>query len=232
MIIQPLIDFGLTEKEARAYVALLSLEIGNAQEIATAAGINRSTAYVSLESLKKQGFVSVSDEKNVRRYVATPPEVILRTAEDNAVKQDLILKKISDVLPEMKALSKNTKKKPLIKVFEGEEGMKSAANDLLTTREKMVRMYASSSQQFTQKRSDKNIKLKSIEPEIDTVHYGDEVANLEGEFPASLAIYDDKISYNTENTTLIIENSDIAVIMKKIFDLAFEEVKRSKKTRP
>jgi sugar-specific transcriptional regulator TrmB len=115
MILKDLVDYGLTEREAKTYLALLELEIGSAQEIANKSGVNRSTTYVTLESLKKSGLVSIADSETVRHYVATPPEAILRSAEDMAVNQQNILRKIQTILPDMKALYKGTKKKPWLR---------------------------------------------------------------------------------------------------------------------
>lgn len=57
VLIRNLTEFGLSDKEARIYLALLELEIATAFDTAKHAGINRSSTYVVLESLKKKGLV-------------------------------------------------------------------------------------------------------------------------------------------------------------------------------
>ncbi len=248
-------EFGLSEKEARAYLALLELEIAGVQEIAKASGINRSSAYVTLESLKNDGLVSVSDDKNVRQYVATPPEAILRSAEDKAHKQAEILKKIEKVIPEMKALFKGTRRKPIVKVFEGKEGLISAFEDVLTSREKLMRVYSSPGNlggiigsylpEFIQKRFKLKIRMHGIHP-ADDIHtrlmqehpnkfdsYA-LVPNSKEKFPADLAIYDEKIGYmsaDSGGTAIIIESKEMSSVMKNIFDLAFAEASRIKENK-
>ena len=49
-------------------------------EIVKASGLNRSSTYVTLEMLKKKSLVSITGEELVLRYVATSPEVLLRSA--------------------------------------------------------------------------------------------------------------------------------------------------------
>lgn len=254
MHIKSLIEFGLSEKEAKAYIALLELEIAGVQEIAKASGINRSSAYVTLESLKKQGLVSISDDKNVRRYIATPPEAILRSAEDKAHKQEQILKKIEKVVPEMKALFKGTKRKPAVKVFEGKAGLISAFEDVLKSREKLMRVYSAPGNlihiignylpEFVGKRFKLGIKMRGIHPADDIYSRAAQkpnkydtyaiVPHSNDKFPADMAIYDDKIGYMSADNggmAIIIESKEMSSVMKNIFDLAFVEATRIKKNK-
>ena len=52
-------ELGLSEKEARVYLALFELGPSVVSGLAKKAGINRSTTYVILETLAKRGLVSV-----------------------------------------------------------------------------------------------------------------------------------------------------------------------------
>ena len=121
-----LIDFGLSDKEANIYISLLELEIASVSNIAKHSNINRSSAYVVLESLKKKGLVGVSDDKKIQRYVASSPDILLRSAKESAEKQEKIKEAIESVIPELKSLYKDIKHKPIVKVFEGQEATKEA----------------------------------------------------------------------------------------------------------
>ena len=57
---------GFSPKEADVYISLLELGSAVVSDVAKKAGINRSTAYVLLESLEKKGFVSVSEKDNIK----------------------------------------------------------------------------------------------------------------------------------------------------------------------
>lgn len=125
MLIKNLIDFGLSEKEAKVYVALLELEAATANEVAKKTEINRSSTYVVLESLKKQGFVNISVDKTIKQYVATPPEALLHLAKKRAEKQEGIKTMMESIMPDLKALHKDTKHKPKVMVYEGVDSMKT-----------------------------------------------------------------------------------------------------------
>lgn len=245
LLINRLIEFGMSDKEARIYLALIELEIASVQEVAKTAGINRSSAYVVLEGLKKRGLVSVSDDKNVRQYVATPPEALHQIAESEARKHEEIRKNIDDIVPELRALHKSTKARPKVRVFEGREGLIAAFEDSLDNKEKMMRVSSSPGNlakiipnyllQYVSKRLGLGIKMNGIHPndELHRSYIVNSPKNIdtyilvsrdEYKFPADLAIYDDKVGFMSNQdggTAIIIESKVIAEVMKNIFDLAW-----------
>ena len=105
VLIKDLIDFGLSEKEAEIYIALLELEVATVQEIAKKTGINRSSSYVVLESLKKKGLVGISEDKSIQQFFASSPEVLLRAASESAKKQSSMLERIENIVPELKGFT-------------------------------------------------------------------------------------------------------------------------------
>jgi sugar-specific transcriptional regulator TrmB len=129
-LIKNLIDFGLSEKEARVYLALFELEVATVNEIAKKTGVNRSSAYVVLESLKKQGFVSTTGNEKVQKFAATTPEMLMRLAEERADKQNKMKEKIKNILPELKSMHKDTKHRPKVYIYEGEEAWKVGFYDV------------------------------------------------------------------------------------------------------
>src|SRR3989344_5793051 len=175
LLIKQLTEFGLGDKEARVYLALLELEIATVTEIATNSNINRSSTYVVLESLKKKGLVSTSEDKKVQRYIAVSPEMLLEEAKDNAIKAEEIKNKITDLVPELKALHKDTKQKPKVRVFEGKQALINALNDSLNNKTKIMRECSSpenlfkiipdSVSAYIQKRTELGIKLYGIHPD-------------------------------------------------------------------
>ncbi len=252
-LIKTLIDFGLSEKEAKVYVSLLELEIATAGEVAKKSEINRSSVYVVLELLKKRGFVSTSGDKDVLHYIAISPEMILKTAEDLAVKQNEIRKKIDDIIPELNALHKDTKIKPKVRVFEGKQGLINTFEDTLKSKEKLMRISSSVGNLFkiipeyfpgyVEKRKKLGIRMHGIHPDdmagqqllkSDPTNFDTELLIPQDKyhFPADLAIYDNKIGYMSSEkggTAIIIESKEISDVMKSIFDMAWEEAKRLNK---
>jgi len=252
-LIKNLIDYGLSDKEAKIYLALLELEIAPVQEVAKVAGINRSSAYVVLESLKKQGLVSISEDKKVQQYIAASPETLLSVVSDQTRKQEEIKEKISEIVPELKALYKGTKQKPKIQVFEGKQGLISAFEDTLDNREKYIRIISSQENImkmvpdyigiYGKKRVERGIVMKGIHPYtkmaekfLEMMPKTDKSVFVpEGKYisTADIAIYDNKIGYMSpekDGLAIIIESKEIAEVMKAIFDLAWEEAERLDKT--
>jgi sugar-specific transcriptional regulator TrmB len=235
----------------------LELELAGVNEIAKKAGINRSSAYVILESLKTKGLAGTSDDKKVRQYVAASPEMLHRVASDMAKKQEDIRNSINNILPELKALNKDAKHKPKVTVFEGKEGLIAAFESTLNCREKIMRVASSVENllnilppdyfpTYLKRRIQKKVKMYGIHPDghflrrilkLDPDNFDESVGIPSERFtiPADLAIFDDKIglmSPKDGGVAIIIENQEAADVMKNIFDLAFEEAKRLNKEIP
>ena len=250
-IIKNLKEFGLGEKEANIYLVLLELEIATASQIAKATNINRSSTYVVLESLKEKGLVSISEDNNIQRYVGSSPDILLFEAQTKAQKAQDLKNNISDIVPELKALHKDTKQKPKVRVFEGKQGLINALEDTLHNKENVIRL-ASSLENLTkvlphyfpdylQKRIKIGITTYGIYPDNKNKlaeslakknsKFDKAIFILPKKYPflADMAIYDTKIAYisvEKTGTSIIIESKEMADVMKNIFDLAYKEARR------
>lgn len=253
MILKILVDFGLSDKEAKVYLSLLELELATVQEIARHTHLNRSSTYVVIEALQRQGLVSASEDKKVRQYVAVTPEALLQIAEDRAVKQENTRQKIGAIIPELKALHKDTRQRPKVQIFEGRKGLGIILEDsIINNREKIKRVFSSIGvsqilkedfPDHLKKRIANKVKIRCIHPYNETskklieqnARSYDEIYMIppgKYEFPTNLSIYDNKISYmSTENngSAILIESKEIADVMKTVFDMAWEEAKRLSK---
>jgi len=252
LLVSSLVEFGLSDKEAKIYISLLELEIATVNQIAKASGINRSSAYVVLEALKKRGLVSISEDKNVQQYIPTSPSVLLKTAEALVNKQEQIKKNIDAIIPDLKALHKGTKQKPIVRGFEGKEGLVAQFEDSLVPKEKLLRIASSLKKldgiissdyiaDYAKRRIQNNIKKFGIHPVDDfsskllkvLPQSKDEqvlIPEKKFNFPTDLALYDNKIAYMSEHhggIGVIIESKEMSDVMKSIFDLAFEGAKHT-----
>lgn len=79
---EALLNFGLKEKEADIYLALLQLGSATAQQIAKKTGILRQTTYDSLDRLFEQGLIQKTVENNVTVFIPQKPEHILTLLEE------------------------------------------------------------------------------------------------------------------------------------------------------
>jgi sugar-specific transcriptional regulator TrmB len=69
--------FGLTEYEAKVYLALVSLGPSSGKEISQATGIVYSKIYNILNSLIQKGWISYRDDERPKIYVPNPPDIVL-----------------------------------------------------------------------------------------------------------------------------------------------------------
>jgi len=250
VFLKQLTNFGLSDKEAKIYLTLLEMELATVFEVAKHSGINRSSAYVVLESLKKKGLVGISDDKKVRHYIAASPETLIYSARTAAKKQEDIKSGIEAIIPELKALHKSTKRRPIVKIFEGENGAKEVYLSLFSTNTKEIRTYANPinifkripdfMQAFDKERVKRGIKMYVINPASKEVlemykHVSPgqpvEVVLIREnkfKFSSDMGIYGNKVSFISpqDNFGIIIESQEIADMLKNSFDLAWEEAKR------
>jgi HTH-type transcriptional regulator, sugar sensing transcriptional regulator len=124
MLEKDLEKMGLDQKEARVYLALLELGEANVQRIAKKSDVKRTTVYDIIESLKEKGLLSSTMRKRKLLYSAEDP----RTLEEKLEEKKHTLRRI---LPELLSLANKLEKKPKIRFFEGEEGIKEVYKDTL-----------------------------------------------------------------------------------------------------
>ena len=242
-LIEKLEKFGLSNKEAQVYVSLLELGTAVVSEVANKAELNRSTAYVLLESLVKHGLVSISERKKIRLYTPAPPERIVDILEDNVKKYTELVGLAHGVLPELKSMYVGGGPKPKVQFFEGTAGIKTAYEDTLTSKE-TIRAYASIENmhlalpsyfpEYYKRRASKGIKIRAIFPDTDEAkerikHNMEEsrdtrlVSRDEFALSPEINIYDNKIVFMSlvEKFALIIESKELSDAFKKAFELSW-----------
>ncbi len=115
-ILTTLISVGLTEKEARVYVALLSLGRGTAAVIAEKAGIKRSIGYFTLDSLVERGYAQELTNEKVKRYAAVEPARLLKSVQANT-------ENLRMMLPLLRGLFQTPGSEATIEIHEGKEAI-------------------------------------------------------------------------------------------------------------
>ncbi len=118
-LIEPLKNLGLSEKEAKIYLALLQLGPATPYQIAKKAELKRPTAYVIAEELVEKGLIVHVPGENPRKYIARTPDSFFEEAEGK-------LRRAKSALPELRSFQKGTVEKPSILYYEGPEGVRQA----------------------------------------------------------------------------------------------------------
>lgn len=108
-----LIDLGLTEIEAKTYLACLELGSDTVQNIAKKGQIKRPTCYVTLDNLFTKGYVAKIEKKSTTLYAAEDPKIMLNKYKEK-------ITNFNDFLPYFETKFAKTAK-PKIKYYEGKE---------------------------------------------------------------------------------------------------------------
>lgn len=133
-------DIGLSEKEAKVYLALLEVDKNTIQDLAKKTGVNRTTVYPVLNSLQEKGLVSeVQDGKKIA-YAAEPPERLETYVERQKVLFEEKSKRLKDVIPQIKSIQRESGERPVIKYFEGRDGSISAYAEFYEMHDKKDRV--------------------------------------------------------------------------------------------
>lgn len=245
MLIQ-LKSIGLSDKEAKVYLAMLELGPSSMLEIAAKAGVNRPTAYVQIESLKKMGLVSTQTKGKKHLFIAEDPEqlgiVIDREKKFIEQKKD----SLTEILPELKNIFHLAGEQPQVRFFEGKEGIEKMLQEFLKTKEKII--YGISSRDdvvnalpleefkiYAKERVKKKIHSKWIytskegpigpEQEEEFLSRQKYISSEKLPFSADITIFDDSVAISALRGKLsgaIIQHKEIANSFRGLFDFVWQ----------
>ena len=244
-------DIGLNDKEATVYLALLSVEHASVLDLAKKTKIKRPTVYVVLESLSKKGLVSETTIGKKTHYQAEPPERLETFVENKRVALEESQRILKDVIPQIKSVQRESGERPVVKYFEGRDGIISAIEDflsdsdvengvthLLYPKDLLEETFTEAERKkYREMRIGKNIKSKvlytsekSDKPSDDT---GDRIKIDGGKYPITcdISIYKDRVRINILGKKLsgiFIRSQDLADTLRSLFNIAFDKLKENK----
>ncbi len=249
MLEQYLQDIGLTDKEAHVYLTLLQVDGTTALDLSKKTNINRSTVYVTIESLSKKGLVSETTIGKKTQFQAESPErletyVIRRQTELNEQ-----AKRLKDVIPEIKSIQRTQGERPVVKYFEGHAGILSMLEEvfgpekisddevihLIYPKDKVAEIFSQAEKQkYKNMRLKRNIKSKAIYTSSEKVLPSDTMADRihidEEKYPimCDITIYKDRLSISVLGDHLsgiFIKSKDLADTFRSLFALVFDNYK-------
>ncbi len=94
---------GLSDNEAKVYLAMLELGPAPVQEIAAKAGVNRPTAYVQIEALKKKHLASTQARGKKTFFIAETPENLESLLNKEGVELEARRAELLKAMPELAA---------------------------------------------------------------------------------------------------------------------------------
>jgi len=238
---------GLSTKEASVYIALLEIGKGTVSQISQRAIINRTTGYDILNNLVSKKLVSISGKESKQEYIAESPDKLEQYINTSIEEKKTALIDIKKIIPDLQTLY-NAEGRPKIRFYEGKDGLQEVYEDTLSSKEEIL-AYASVEDihptlpnyfpEYYKRRAKKGISIRAIFPEspeaIDRKSFDKSekrqsliVPSETFGFHPEINIYDNKVMIASwrEKLGIIIESTEIADAMKKIYELAWAEAKR------
>ncbi|MBU0598431.1 hypothetical protein KKF61_05610 [Patescibacteria group bacterium] len=117
-------QYGLTEKQAKVYLACLELGSASVQKISQKAQLARSTCYEVLTGLQRQRFITTFQKKKAKYFTAEDPKKVIQFAREN-------IERLVQALPEFNALYGEARIRPTVRFYQGQESMKLILNEIL-----------------------------------------------------------------------------------------------------
>lgn len=246
-MINQLKSIGLSDKQAKVYLAMLELGPSTILQISAKSGINRPTTYVQIEFLKKIGLVSTQTKGKKQLFIAEDPEHFANLIENEKRELDNKKENIAKILPELKTLFNLSGEKPQVRFFEGKEGLLSMQEDFLKSKDKLILSIASADdvlnlfpdhpKTYIEKRIKKKIKTKLIytsshgdflkEKDKEVLRESKYVPSDKLPIDVDLTIYDDKVGVAALKGRIsgaIIQHKEIANSFRSLFHLVWNSI--------
>lgn len=237
-------QLGLSDKEAKVYLAVLELGPSPVIEIAQKAEINRPTAYVQIEYLINMGLMSSYTKGKKQFFAAEPPErlqELVRIREREASEQR---GRLGEIMPQLQAIFDTAEERPKVRFYEGREGIRSMAADIFSKKTKEIYTISSldliknvlSQEEISEiehLRAKYKIQVRFLYNYSKGALTSSRYPTVEDRFIPSekfpitsgVDIYQNKVSafaLKGKMVGVIIESSEIADTMRSLFNLAWE----------
>jgi len=239
-------SLGLSPKEIKVYVTLLKEGPSSVRQLAAATGINRGTVYDALKNLQATGLTRFYNKETKQYFVAAEPgklrELAGKRIDDLTRAQD----RLNHVIAELESVYDGGVQEPVVRMYEGAEGVGAILSDVLTSmeasKEKEYYVYSSSSVRdalyaafpdYTKQRLAASIRVKNI-----SIGKGGSTAGLDERkwipategAPTYILIYACKVANifldkrTGELMGLIVENRGIYETQKLLFLSLWERI--------
>jgi sugar-specific transcriptional regulator TrmB len=226
---------GLTEKEARVYLAALELGYTSVQNIAKKAQISRPTAYEIIKSLEKKELISRTEEKNKRYFAAQSPDHLLGTLKMRKKELEEKEREFIRIIAVLRAKYYLDDKRE-IKVYQNKIGLEVLLDDFLTTHSKEIYVLATEEKTWPKKQRDKayqkikkrlgkiNVKELSLAKNTSSLAFLERKPFKQSffRFKGVVIIYDKIIILPPLKNYLLIDNKEVIDLIKSFFLLVWK----------
>jgi sugar-specific transcriptional regulator TrmB len=231
-----LTGLGLSDKEAKVYLANLTLGPATAQAIAAKATVNRPTTYVMIESLQNQGIISSHIQGKKRYFKAIEPEKLqllidrqTRRLAESATQLKQLLPAFETLLPNLKTSEEGT-----VAIYEGAQGINYWQDEIKKTTEEIRELVPVTKKppKITNLETKPKAKIRRICALAEGVDIGStqnaetRIISLKNSpFEAEVSILVDKVaitSYAMEQKVIVIIGHRIARTLGVLFDAMWD----------
>lgn len=241
-------QLGLSDKEAKTYLASLELGSTAVQEIAKKSGLKRPTVYFTIEQLIEKGLMSSFEKGKKRFFAAESPERLASLIAFQKKKAQTLEENLQRVMPELNNIFDLIGEKPKVRFFEGKEGIRAIQEDILKSKFQSIKEFVPLDEAykvFPPKLGDHRHKLAkklrnipwrmicstkkgALRPPLTSFFERKFVSPDNFPFSAELVIYGGKIAIVTYRGKLfgvILENREISNSFSAFFNLAWRGIK-------
>lgn len=228
---------GFVESEIKTYLSSIELGAATVIELTKKTRLSRQATYVAIEALTERGLMASIVKGKKRYYVAEDPEKLASYAKRREQEMKEKLEDLNKILPELKLRAHG--EKPIVKMFEGKEGIQAILTDIEQTKPKFAKEI------IDLEARNAVISSEDVEPvfkmtqkvgtKVEGLYYGTPlredatntmrnfISKQKGGFKAGITLYGNKVAIFTftgKMNSIMIESPEIAKTMGILFDQA------------
>lgn len=240
--IAPLLrSLGFLESEIKVYLAALERGPSTVIDLSSATHLSRPATYTAIEALAERGIMGTLSLGKKRLYTAEHPDRLVQYAKRREGELHARVEDLARLLPEL--VLRVGGEKPIVKAFEGKEGIQAIIDDIKQTRPRTMEEIANIDALRLVVRPEElapmRDELQRIGTKIRALYAGDDVTataitdarllppELRG-FRGNISIYANKVALVTfvgKFHSVIIEDAAIAGTLRMLFELAWATAK-------
>jgi sugar-specific transcriptional regulator TrmB len=233
---------GLTDKEARIYLAALELGKSSILHIADYSKVKRTTVYEIIPQLENKGMIVQSKDGKKNIYVAESPKTVLSLLKERE-------KRFHEALPEMMSLYNTQENRPKVFFYEGKDEVQNMYIDTIRTGKPIMNYtsiidlykYLDESwvREYIKLRTEAGVKTRiiavdSLEARVWAKEAQAQLRQIklipvkDANFSADVQIYGNKVimtTYKKNLFGLVVEDDNIANLQKMAFELMWAAVR-------
>jgi len=235
-------QYGLKERHAIIYLAVLELGSASVQKVSQKSGFARSTCDAVLFSLRQKGLVTSFKKKKTSYFSPEDPNKVVQIAKEKA---DMLEK----ALPSFNNLYNKANILPTVRVYEGVENIKLILREILNEADRLIgfgsvddiyKVIGEYFPWFTKERIRRKIPLRIILRDSELARIRQKVGHQELRevriIPESYDctsvtfIWQNKItmfSLQEDTIALIIESRELANIQRAMFELIWQTLPKN-----